>query len=85
MSLSTSAPSSATMNCTRSAIRPDISAEAVQLCDHDGASAATRFCEGSSKLRASVEGNGAFAGLDLDELACDLEPLGGSEAHHMRF
>jgi hypothetical protein len=60
----------------------DISAEAVQLCDHDGASAATRFCEGSSKLRASVEGIGAFAGLDLDELACDLEPLGGSEAHH---
>ena len=56
-----------------------ITAKTVQLGDSNGA--LEFLCSGQSglELRAAVEGIGAFAGLNLDELTGQLKPLGVRE------
>jgi hypothetical protein len=64
----------------QAADKMDIAAEAVQLGDDHRAPATAGVLERGGELRAAVEGVRALACLDLDELAGDVEALGGSKA-----
>jgi hypothetical protein len=57
-----------------------IAAEPVELGDDHWTLATTHLGERRNELWPAVKGVGALAGLDLDELSCDLALLGGGEA-----
>ena len=58
----------------------NIPAQPVQLRHGHRAAAPSGFRKGSGELGATVQGICALAGLDLHELANDLEPFSGGEA-----
>ena len=80
MNGSASAPSSATMNGTRCAIRPAMNATSREsrssLATMTGAFACLACASARGELRPALERVGALAGLDLDVLGDQLEALG---------
>jgi hypothetical protein len=80
---SASAPSSATMNGTRCAIRPAMNAhvtrEPSSLATRTGHLRCGQRC---GELRPSVEGVGSLAGFDLCELAGNRDALALGKASH---
>ena len=57
----------------------NVTAEAIELGHHDWAFATPRLREGCGELRPAIESISALAGLDLLELADNLETLRGDE------
>ena len=56
-----------------------VPAEPIELGDSNGALELLRGCESGLELRTTVEGIGALAGLNLHELADQLQTFGFSE------
>src|SRR5271155_4278058 len=84
MNGSTSAPSSATTNGTRWAIKPEMKwTSRLSRSSLETATAHLPWPAGlgerGGELRAALDRVRAFAGLDLDELGDDLVTLGGGE------
>jgi hypothetical protein len=53
-----------------------VTGQAIELGDDDRALGFSRSCERSGKFRAAVQRIGAFAGLDLDVLADEIDSFG---------
>ena len=58
----------------------NVTAEAIELGHHNRAFATPRLREGCGELRPAIESISALAGLDLLELADNLETLRSDEA-----
>ena len=84
MNGSASTPSSATMNGTRCAISPAMNATSREsrssLATMTGHLPARPAASAAASCGPPVERVRALAGLDLDELGCELEALGLGEA-----
>ena len=66
--------------CHQAGDEVNVAAEAIQLGNCYWATAAPSFAEGFCKLRPAVQSVRSLAGLDLDELADDLEAFPCGEA-----
>ena len=83
MNGSASAPSSAAMNGTPRGHKPgdegDVAGQPIELGDDDGAAGALGSCQSCRELRPPLQGIGALARLDLDELAYEGKALALAE------